>query len=44
MRTVAWETAPQIALINYSTEVVGKISTEVILVKGEFMQSSASFL
>ena len=36
MRTVAWKTAPQIALRNCSKEVVGKRSIYVILVKGEF--------
>ena len=44
MRTVTQEIVPQIALINCSTEVVGKVSTDVILVKGESMQSTASFL
>ena len=44
MRTIAWETAPQITLRNGSTEIVGKVSTDVILVKGKFVQSSTSFL
>ena len=40
MRTAAQETAFQIALRNYSKEVGGKVSIYVILVKGEYMQSS----
>ena len=44
MRTAALETAPQMALRNCSTETVGKVSTDVILVKGKFVQSSTSFL
>ena len=44
MRTKVWETAPQIPLRNCSTETVGKVSTDVILVKGKFVQSSTSFL
>ena len=43
MRTAAWETAPQIALRNFSKEAERKISTYVILVKGEYMQSSTYF-
>ena len=43
MRTAAWETAFQIALRNCSKEVVGKDSIYVILVKGEYMQSSTYF-
>ena len=38
MRTVARETAFQIALRNCSKEVGGKVSIYVILVKGEYMQ------
>ena len=34
MRTVAWETAFQIALRNYAEEAEGKVSVYVILVKG----------
>ena len=40
MRTTAWETVPQMALRNCSKEVVGKDSIYVILVKGEYRQSS----
>ena len=43
MRTIAWETAPQIALRNCSKEVGEKVSIYVILVKGEYMQSSMCF-
>ena len=42
-RTVAQETVPQIALRNCSKEAVGKASIYVILVKGEYMQSSTYF-
>ena len=41
MRTIAWETASQIALRNCSKEVEGKVSIYVILVKGECMQLGA---
>ena len=34
MRTIAWETASQIALRNCSKEVGQKVSTHGILVKG----------
>ena len=44
MRTIAWEAAFQIALRNCSKEVGGKVSIYVILVKGEYMQSSTYFL
>ena len=44
MRTIAQETAFQIALTNCSKEVWGKVSIYVILVKGEYMQSSTYFL
>ena len=44
MRTVAQETASQIALRNCSKEVGGKVCIYVILVKGEYMQSSTYFL
>ena len=40
MRTTAWETAPQITLRDCSKEAEGKVSISVILVKGEYMQSS----
>ena len=40
MRTAAQETAPQIALRIYFKEVGGKERIYVILVKGEYMQSS----
>ena len=43
MRTMAQETAFQIALRNCSEEVGGKVSIYVILVKGEYMQSSTHF-
>ena len=42
MRTIAQETAFQIALRNCSKEVEGKISIYVILVKEEYMQSSTA--
>ena len=38
------ETASQIALRNCSKETGGKISIYVILVKGEYVQSSTYFL
>ena len=44
MRTIAWETAFQIALRNCSEELRGKVSIYVILVKGKYMQSSTYFL
>ena len=44
MRTMARETAFQIALRNCSKEVAGKVSIYVILVKGEYMQSNTYFL
>ena len=44
MRTAARETAFQMALRNCSKEVGGKVSIYVILVKGEYMQSSTYFL
>ena len=40
MRTAAQETAPQIALRNCSKEAEGKVCIPVILVTGEYMQSS----
>ena len=43
MRTAAQETASQIALRNNSKDVGGKDSMDVILVKGEYMQSSKQF-
>ena len=43
MRTAARETAFQIALRNRSKEAGGKVSIYVILVKGEYMQSSIYF-
>ena len=44
MRTAAQGISLQIALGNYSKEVeVGKANIYVILVKGEFMESSAYF-
>ena len=44
MRTIARETAFQIALRNCSKEVGGKASIYVILAKGEYMQSSIYIL
>ena len=44
MRTIAQETAFQIALKNCTKEVGGKVSIHVILVKGEYVQSSTYFL
>ena len=43
MRTVAWETAFQIALRNCSKEARGKLSIYVILAKVEYMQLSTLF-
>ena len=43
MRTAVWETAPQVSLINCSKEIRGKDSICMILVKGEYMQSSTFF-
>ena len=43
MRTIAWETASQIALRNCSKRQGGKVSVHVTLVKGEYMQSSTYF-
>ena len=43
MRTIARETAFQIALRNCSKEAGGKVSIYVILVKGEYIQSSTYF-
>ena len=40
MKTIARETAIQIALRNYFSEVWGKVSVYVLLVKGEYMQSN----
>ena len=44
MRTITWETASQRALRNFSKEVWGKVRICVILVKGEYMQSSTHFV
>ena len=44
MRTIAQETAFQIALRNCSKEVGGQLRIHVILVKGEYVQSSTYFL
>ena len=44
MRTISWEIAPQIPLRNCSTEIGGKVSTGVILVKEQLVQSSTSLL
>ena len=43
MRTATWETAPQIALRNCSKEVREKDNIYMILVKGEYVQSSTYF-
>ena len=43
MRTVAWETAFQIALRNCSNEARGKVSAYVILAKVEYMELSTLF-
>ena len=43
MRTAAGETASQIALRDRSKEEGGKVRIDVILVKGEYMQSSTYF-
>ena len=37
IRTVAWETAFQVSLVNHSQEVEEKVSIYVILVKGEYV-------
>ena len=39
-RTTAWETAPQIALRDCSKEERGKVGIYVILLKGQYMESS----
>ena len=44
MTTIAQETAFQIALRNCAREVGGRVSIYVILVRGEYMQSSTYFL
>ena len=44
MKTIARETAIQIALRSYFKEVWGKVSVYVLLVKGEYMQSNKYFL
>ena len=44
MRTIARETVFQIALRNCSNKVEGKVSTEVILMMGEYMQLKHIFL
>ena len=43
IRTAAQETTPQIALRNCSREEGEKVSIYVIVVKGEYMQSSTYF-
>ena len=40
MKTIVQETAPQVALRNCSKEAGGTVNIYVILVKGEYMQSS----
>ena len=44
MRTIAQETVPQVVLRNCSKEVKEEGQYYVILVKGEYMQSSTYFL
>ena len=44
MRTIAEETAFQIALRNCSEQAMGKVSLYMILVKQEYMQSRTYFL
>ena len=43
MRTATREITPQIALRNCSKEAGEKVNIHMILVKGEFMQSSRYF-
>ena len=43
MKTIAREIAIQIALRNYFSEVWGKVSVYVLLVKGEFNAMKHSF-
>ena len=43
MRTAARETAPRIALRDCSKEAGRKVNKDVILVKGEHVQSSTYF-
>ena len=43
MRTVALDSAPQVALRDCSKVAGEKVSVEVILVEGEYMQSSRVF-
>ena len=43
METEAQKIAPQIALRNCSKEAEGRVSTFVILMKKEYMQSSTCF-
>ena len=43
MRTAALDSAPQVALRDCSKEAGEKVSIEVILVKGVYMQSSRVF-
>ena len=44
MRTIAQETAFQIALRNCSKQAMGKVSLYIILVEQEYMQSSTYIL
>ena len=44
MMTATWETAPQVTLRNCSKDVGGKERIYVILVKGEYVQSSTNIL
>ena len=43
MKAAVFKTAPQKALRHCSKEAVGKVSIYVVLVKGEYMQSSTYF-
>ena len=44
MKTIAWDTAFQIALRNCSKEAAGKTSIYVIWVKGQYLQSGTYIL
>ena len=43
IKTIARETPSQIALRNYSKESGGMVSIYIILLKGEYMQTSTYF-
>ena len=44
MRTIAWETVPQIPLRNCCKEIEGKVSIYGIWGKGKYMQSSTYYI